>query len=343
MKNILSRTIVVAMAGLLAGCTAFAGAGSDRFPRTGARYESQATRAQWTKHVLTLWAGGYPGTRTLPEDHVLDKQTAATQFNAAENARLSLTWFGHSSFLIRAGGTSILTDPVFSATAGFGLFSVHRIAPVRPDPGIIRDVDAILITHADYDHLDIGTLRRLARRFPGAVVFVPQATAKIIRPLGFARVVEMDWYDRDRAADARIVAVPAIHSTRRVPHHSVDSMHWNGYRIDMGGRAIYFAGDTGAGDLFAEIPRRTGRSDIAIVPAGAWAPRGFERPFHVEPEEALDIARTVGAHVAIGMHWGTFALSEETVAEQRERFLSAGTRGVKPVLMRIGETRVLRR
>jgi N-acyl-phosphatidylethanolamine-hydrolysing phospholipase D len=315
---------------------------SKRYQNIGARYESEATRAQWAKHLATIWLGGHPGTRTLPEGHVLTKAEARRQFNDAASAQLSFTWFGHSSFLIRSGDAVILTDPVFSRTSGHGIFSVHRIAPVRPDPDVIDRLDAIVISHADYDHLEMGTLRRLARRFPHAVLYVPAGAAGLVDRLGFDTVRELGWWERDAAPAVSIQAVPAVHGVRRMPVHPLNASHWNGYRITLAGRSIYFSGDTGAGFIFKTIRARTGPADIALVPAGAWAPRDFERAFHVNPTEAVEIAQTMDAPLAIGMHWGTFALSAETPQQQKNTFLAAGTASVKTTVFRIGETRILR-
>lgn len=314
----------------------------ERFRNIGARYEPEATAADWAKQLATIWLGGYPGTRRLPPDHVLPEAEAAEQFHRGRGARLALTWFGHSGFAIRSGSTTILTDPVFSRTIGHGVFSIHRIAPVRPRPAIIDDVDVILISHADYDHLDIGTLRRLARRFPDAVLIVPEGARGLVARLGFAQVHELGWYRSMSTAGIGVTAVPAIHGVRRLPHHPLDGSHWVGYRIEIGGTSLYFSGDTGAGSIFPEIRRRTGRADIALVPAGAWADRDFEKAYHVNPEEAVEIAAIMGAPLAIGMHWGTFALSEDTPTEQRSRFLGAANDRVRTTLFRIGETRVLR-
>ena len=198
------------------------------------------------------------------------------------------------------------------------------------------------MSHADLDHLDVPSLRFLATRFPEALLYVPEGTRRLAAASGFRRIVELPWYESTRVGGLRITAVPAIHGVRR-PAFATDSMHWGGYVVEGAGRRIYFSGDTGAGDIFADIRRRMGRVDYALVPAGAWAPREFQAPFHVDPEEALGIARTLGARQAIATHWGTLPLSSEPGTEQKARFLAAGTPKTRAVVMRIGETRLLHR
>ncbi len=102
-------------------------------------------------------------------------------------------------------------------------------------------------------------------------------------------------------------------------------MLWAGWILEAGSTRVYFAGDTGFGSVFADIRRRSGPVDVALVPIGAWSPRRFEEPFHVSPAQALEIAGILGAHAAVGIHWGTFPLSEEAPVEQRRRFLTAAT------------------
>lgn len=341
---------VVCAAGLLlAGCVsapprqeAIAGAGPVRYTNAGQTYEPTATAADWARHLLAMSMRRYPGAEALPPDHVVPVREAERSFHAARSASVALTWLGHSTFLIRIGGRAILTDPVLFDHIGAGPSRLRRLVPVLPDPALIDRLDAVIVSHADLDHFDIPSLRALAARFPEALLCVPAGTRRLAAASGFRRIVELPWYESTRIGGVKITAVPAIHGVRR-PATAKDTMHWGGYVLAGAGRRVYFSGDTGDGDIFADIRRRIGPVDYALVPAGAWAPREFQKAFHVDPHEALAIAGTLGARQAIATHWGTFPLSPEPGTDQKARFLAAGTRTTRAIVMRIGETRILDR
>ena len=308
-----------------------------RFSNLDRRYESNTTALDWLVHAATITFSQYPEADRLPEDHVMDPQAAARDFKAARDADFAISWLGHASFLIRAGGQKILTDPVFDHTLGPG---TSRLVPVLPDPAIMERVDAIVISHADQDHFNQRTLRDLARRFPDVRVHVPRATGGLAQRQGFRNVYEHEYYGSITTGDVRITAVPAVHGLRRPPF-APNSMSWAGFMIETPDERIYFAGDTGMGDIFRQMRAHFGPVDIALMPAGTWAPRDFQKGSHVNPEEAMEIAGILDAGVSIGMHWGTYPLSPEPPTEQKRRFLEAGTEQNPSMVMRIGETIVL--
>jgi L-ascorbate metabolism protein UlaG (beta-lactamase superfamily) len=285
--------------------------------------------------------GLFPEADNLPVGHTLPYAQVLAGLDQATNADLAVTWIGHATALIRIGRQWVLTDPVFMSSIGAGPIRVYRHAPAAPSVDDLPPIDVIVISHADHDHLDIPSLRRLARRNPGATVYVPLGVGGLVRLAGFEDVHEMDWYETLHQGDLAIEAVPAIHGVRRLPYEG-DSMLWAGWILRSGDTAVYFAGDTGFGTIFEEIRRRSGSVDLALVPIGAWSPRWFQAPFHVDPDEAAQIARITGAATAIGVHWGTFALSEEAPVEQRRRFLAAGGNGLETRAPRVGETVVVR-
>jgi len=319
-----------------------------RYTNSGGRHTDYPGAKPWANHLKKLSKGAFARNNPLPPGHVLAEEETRRQFaagsKAASKGGLAITWFGHASFLIRANGLTILTDPIFSEKSGPAPFGIRRMAPVRPDPAIVEHLDAIVVSHADYDHMDRQTLVDLRKRFPDALLIVPAGTAPIAASMGYGpgSILELPWYETQHLKGNRITAVSAVHGVRRLPW-PVNFSHWNGYRLDLGRHRLYFSGDTGAGDFFAEIRQRTGPADIALVPAGAWSPRDFEKPFHVNPEEAMELAAATGAREAIAMHWGTFPLSQDKSIDQKNRFLSAGrAAGLKATVMRAGETRVWR-
>ncbi len=317
-----------------------------RYTNTDARHTDYPGAQEWAKHLSQLVKSEFAEDNPLPNGHVLPAGRAADLFregkSAAANGRLTATWFGHATFFLQSGDVQILTDPFLSRKTGpFGL-GLGRMVPVLPDPDLLEDLDAVIISHSDYDHLDLPSLWRLSRRFPQAVLIVPDGTMPVVATSGFRNVIELGHHESFTAQGLKVTAVPAVHGTRRVPF-PINFSHWNGYRISLGGHEIYFSGDTGAGGFSKELRKRTGKSDIAIVPAGAWKPRDFEKPFHVNPQEAMELARDSGAATAIAMHWGTLPLSEDSNLEQRGDFLEAAhAAGVSPVIMGIGETRVVK-
>jgi L-ascorbate metabolism protein UlaG (beta-lactamase superfamily) len=315
-------------------------------PRAG-RYENvvapprpEVAPGEWARHLIRMQLGLFPRAAELPDDHVLSEAAARAGLPDAATARVAVTWVGHSTALVRMGGKWIMTDPVLMPSIGVGPLSIARLSPPRPVLADLPRIDVILISHGDYDHLDLRTLRRLVVRNPDVLILVPEGNARLLAPLHARNVIEMGWYESRTWQGLGFEAVPAIHGLRRPPEPR-DSAHWAGWIIRAGSRSVYFAGDTGFGPVFSDTRRRSGPVDFALVPIGAYEPRRLEAPFHVSPEEAAEIGRILGARVAIGIHWGTFPLGEEAPTEQRRRFLAASGRGMETLAPRVGETIVL--
>jgi L-ascorbate metabolism protein UlaG (beta-lactamase superfamily) len=247
-------------------------------------------------------------------------------------------WLGHSSFLLRFGGRTLLLDPVaIPRVTHIGVLGPSRMVPVPVAPQDLPRIDAILISHADRDHLDLDYLAAVARHSPGAVVVVPKGVGPLAARSGLTRIVERDAWQSVRIGPLAVTAIPVAHASRRqifVPDHGYG---WSGYSIAAGGRRLLFAGDTDAAPGFAEARRRIGWHRIALVPIGAYRPRWLERGYHAEPETAVAIARAVGARRAVAMHFATYALSPEPYAEQVGRFRAAARRaGIEAVVPRVG-------
>jgi len=277
-----------------------------------------------------------PEADILPPGHVLSPS------NAASSPGPNLTWIGHATFLIRLSGLNILTDPFFSERASpFSFMGPKRYAP----PGIaltdLPKIDVIVISHNHYDSFDAPALERLARDHPKARVLAPLGLAKPLRRLGFINVREMDWYQIDKFGGVNFQATPAIHRSNR-GLFDVNQTLWSGFVITAPEHRIWFAGDTSLGPVYEkEVARRIGPVDTALVPIGAFLPRDFMRPVHVNPEEAVALARIMGAKAAIAMHWGTLPLGADKPKQAKQRFEAAPAPGINKILMAIGETRSL--
>ncbi len=234
---------------------------------------------------------------------------------------LAITMVGHASILIQAAGQNILLDPVWSERAS----PVSFAGPKRvTEPGIAFDdlppIDVVLITHSHYDHLDAGTLDRLHARDRPRIITTLGTDTVIARASPGCRAEAGDWGDRFALADGVAVTLhPAYHwSARRLRDRRMAL--WCGFVIEARGHVIYAAGDTGYGDgvIFRQVRERFGPPSVAILPIGAYAPRWFMRDQHADPDEAVRIMLACGARQALGMHWGTFQLTDEPRLEPVE-------------------------
>jgi L-ascorbate metabolism protein UlaG (beta-lactamase superfamily) len=222
------------------------------------------------------------------------------------------TWVGHATFVVRTASATILTDPVFSDVAGpLPWLGPRRVTPPGVDFDSVPKVDLVLLSHDHYDHCDMPTLRRLAKR-DDPVVAAPLGHRGLLEAAGFGRIVEFDWWESVACVPgAEVTLVPARHWCRRMPF-GTNKRLWGGFMVRAGGKRLYFTGDSGYEDgLFAEIGRRCGAPDLAMIPIGAYEPRWFMKDAHMNPAEAVRVHREVGARRSVAMHWGTFQLTDE--------------------------------
>jgi len=277
----------------------------------------------------------------VPEGHVLPREQALASL-AEYDGRDSITWLGHAAFLIRIGGRTLLTDPYLSEIAGPAGFGPKRFVPSGLQIDDLPPLDAVLVSHNHYDHLDAKTLAALPDR--QVQVIAPLRLGAFFRRRGFAQVSELDWYQSAAVGEVRVQALPAIHFSRRGLFDRNRTL-WVSFAVEGGGRRLFFSGDTGYGPVFGEIGARAGPFDLAIVGIAAYEPREIMRASHTTPEEALQLARDIRAAAVLGMHWGTVVLTEEPPFEPPRRFREAAARSGWPEdrvwLMRIGETRAL--
>ncbi|MFD4689971.1 MBL fold metallo-hydrolase [Streptomyces sp. NPDC058463] len=236
---------------------------------------------------------------------------------AAGTDTMAVTWAGHASWIVRVGGLTVLTDPVWSRRI---LGTPARITPVGVRWEELPPVDAVVISHNHYDHLDAPTLRRLPRATP---LFVPAGLGSWFRRRRFTCVTELDWWESAELGGVRFDFVPSHHWSKRTLVDTCRSL-WGGWVLgDRQGRRIYFAGDSGYGHWFKEIGRRYPGLDLAMLPIGAYEPRWWLSDVHTDPEEAVQAYEDLGARAMAPMHWATFLLSAEPVLEPLIRLRTA--------------------
>ncbi|WP_405775191.1 MBL fold metallo-hydrolase [Streptomyces sp. NBC_00859] len=232
-------------------------------------------------------------------------------------ATIAVTWAGHASWVVRIGGLTVLTDPVWSRRI---LGTPARVTPVGVPWADLPRIDAVVISHNHYDHLDAPTVRRLPRDTP---LFVPAGLARWFRRRRFTRVTELDWWESAETGGVRFEFVPAHHWSKRTLTDTCRSL-WGGWVLtDQRGQRVYFAGDTGYGHWFGEIGHRHPGIDLALLPVGAYEPRWMLGPVHTDPEEAVAACQDLGARRMAPMHWGAFLLSAEPVLEPLTRVRAA--------------------
>jgi L-ascorbate metabolism protein UlaG (beta-lactamase superfamily) len=235
-------------------------------------------------------------------------------------AELGVTFIGHSSFLVQIGGRKLLIDPVFSER----LIALRRLRR----PGVrIKDlpaIDLVMLTHAHMDHLNRPSLRRIVshnNRVSGQAptVVVPWGVDDLVRDLGFARVVTLEWWQTKIITGLEVTMTPSKHWGARFFKDT--HRGFGGYVIRGGPHTLYHSGDTAYFDGFTKIGQRL-QPEVALLPIGAYRPDSY-RGVHTCPEEALQAFLDLGARRMIPMHYGTFRLSQEPMEEPVERLVAA--------------------
>lgn len=223
------------------------------------------------------------------------------------------TWIGHSSWLLSLAGHAVLTDPVFAERVGV-LYSRHVAPGLLPEQ--LPPLDAVLLSHNHYDHLDLASLRAIDPRVP---LVIPDGLGGYLRrKLPGRRLIELNWWEATTVRGLRITFVPARHWSRRIGVGRNCSL-WGGFVLTAEGISIYYAGDSAWFEGFAEIGRRFPDINTAFIPIGAYTPGWFMEHHHLNPEQAGEAFVHVGARRLVPIHWGTFQMADESLREPIER------------------------
>ena len=280
---------------------------------------------------------------TVPKYHVIDKKIVKENLEKLKNDDY-IAWIGHATFLIKLGETTIITDPVFSNNAGPLVFGPKRYVEPAIELNEIPKTDVFLLTHNHYDHQDMSTIRGFP--YKDAKVLLPLKLGKYFKR--YKDVNEMDWYDEIQInSDLKITLLPAVHWSKRSLTDTNKTL-WGNFLIEYKNKKIFFACDTGYGNIYKDLGEKYGPIDLSMINIGAYdfRPMFDKSIYHTTPEEALNIAQDLKSKKVLGTHWGTFVLSLEPIMEPPVRFKdNAENYGFKKedaITFNIGEIRPLK-
>ena len=307
------------------------------FRNTDPNFRRPSTWTRWSFIARRFWVG-FTAPRSFDAPRVANDGTALR----AGLLNPSITWIGHATLLIQVDGVNILTDPQWSARASpISWSGPKRLGP----PGLAFDdlprIDAVLISHDHYDHLDLATVKRLAAAH-NSLFLVPLGLKAWLADNGVSRVEELDWWQEREYHGVRFVCVPAQHFSQRTLWDANKRL-WASWTVVGRDRRLYFGGDTGYFAGFKEAGQRLGPFDIAAIAIGAYLPPEMMKSVHTTPEEAVQAFVDLNARVLLGIHWGTFDLADEPLDEPPRRMLAETRRrsidADRAWILKIGETR----
>jgi L-ascorbate metabolism protein UlaG (beta-lactamase superfamily) len=233
---------------------------------------------------------------------------------------LKITLINHATLLVQMDGINILTDPIYSRTVSFTF-------PRRQKPGVpfedLPPINYILVSHSDYDHLNLKTLRMLRRKGPSTLV-IPRGLARYAEKAGIEDVVEVSTWETCERPDLTITCTPAKHHSKRTAWDRTGSACC-GFVLQTKNHTIYFAGDTGYDEFFAELGSRF-LLDAALLPIGAYKPERWFKNVHLHPATAIQAFLDVKARHLVPYHWGTFWISDEPMDEPPRLLLAESER-----------------
>jgi len=256
---------------------------------------------------------------TVPKEHVLDKKIVLSNLEKYKDDDY-IAWIGHATYLIKLGDTIIITDPVFSKNAGPLMFGPKRFTEPALKLNEIPKTNLFLLTHNHYDHQDMRTIRKYP--YKNSKVLVPLNLGKYFTRYRFKDVNEMDWYDEIQVnSNLKVTLLPAVHWSKRSLTDTNKTL-WGNFLIEYKEKKIFFACDTGYGNIYKELGKKYGPIDLTMINIGAYnfKPMFDKSIYHTSPEEALNVAQDLKSKKVIGMHWGTFVLSLEPIMEPPVRF-----------------------
>lgn len=367
MKMLTKRLQVATLMSTLLGCSPMNPSPNPYFDAAKPHHTPQGFRNNYAENIdkplgdLLRWQLARLRDGLPPAPKVPTPQTTAdlpfVHANATAGVAMqpAITWIGHATSLVQASGLNVLTDPVFSERAS----PVQFAGPKRAQaPGLslaqLPAIDVVVISHNHYDHLDSGSIEALAKKGGASTTFiVPLGLKAWLQARGAQQVIELDWWGQHTIKGVAFYLTPVQHWSARGLGDRSQSL-WGAYSVIGPDFHWYFSGDTGYSRDFVDTRERFakrqsadqgGGFDLALIAVGAYEPRWFMKEQHVNPAEAVQIHRDLGAKRSVGVHWGTFELTDEPL-DQPPQDLAAVRRDQKIaddefVVLAIGETRRL--
>jgi L-ascorbate metabolism protein UlaG (beta-lactamase superfamily) len=288
-------------------------------------------RARWPSEIPVT--PGYPPAEATPcppmKRAVVENWRRCV--DKVDPKQMAVTWIGHSTVLVQAGGLNILTDPIWSERASpFSFVGPKRVR----QPGIrfedLPKIDLIVISHNHYDHMDLPTLKRLWERDRPLIV-TSLGNDRILRNAG-VEARALDWSQSLPIRSGISVHVERNHHWGSRWGSDRNRALWSAFSVDTPAGKIFYAGDTGWGDgSWVREAARNGPYRLAIIPIGAYEPRDFMQTNHINPEEAVRIFEALNPIQALGVHWGTFQLTFESINDPPQRLARLKrARGIAP-------------
>ena len=284
-----------------------------------------------------------------PDDYNFTIDSSHHEFVKNNTEKPTLTWIGHATFLIQFHGLNILTDPQFSERASpVSWAGPERVVAAGMAIADMPDIDVVIISHDHYDSLDLSSVIALsAHNSERKLTFLVPLGMKAWfddLDLNSVNVIELDWSQNYDIKGIRFIAEPSQHWGKRTLMDAYERL-WASWVIEAGDDRLFFAGDTGYANHFKDIGNKYGEFDLALLPIGAYEPRWFMSRYHVNPDEAVKIHMDIRARHSVGMHWGTFILTNEPLDEPpvklREALRKYAIKESDFQIYQHGETRIL--
>lgn len=311
------KTPLIVMTLILAGCLAspaYEGAESDHFD--GKVFHNRTPIEHSPLDMVKLFSTFYFKKSEWPDWIQTPQQTLRPA--AFDSGNLHVTFINHSTLLLRLPDINILTDPIFSYRASpFEWAGPQRVRAPGIDIEQLPPIHVILISHNHYDHLDLQSLQQIKQRNQqlGAaepLILVGLGTGDLLQQEGFQQVKELDWEQSASLNGVEFIFSEARHRSGRGIADQMKSL-WGAFVIRTAEGNLYFAGDTGYDDHFKIAGERYGPFKLAMLPIGAYQPRWFMSPVHMNPQEAVQAHQDLQAELSIGIHFGTFQLTFEEI------------------------------
>lgn len=296
-------------------CPLYKGPVSDHFD--GRRFFNKEPDHSFFDMVKWMWE-----MKTVKWPEWINDPPQPNPVERVKKGELKVTYINHATLLIQISGVNILTDPIWSKRAGpFSWLGPKRVRAPGIKMNNLPKIDVILISHDHYDHLDLPSLKQLAKR-DHPVILVGLGVKSLLGSLSFSRIQEMDWWQEyaNKRFGMKFTFVPALHTSGRGIFGGNRTL-WGGFVIEGEDGSIYFAGDTAYGPFLDLIKKRFGDFRLTILPIGNYEKRWFMKNQHMNPDDAIKAHKLLNSKQSVGMHFSTFAEHPEQTIDAHEKDL----------------------